>query len=69
MAVTFDVEMSAHRMQEDDWFSVRWEELMNLRKQEVLGEPPFPWLFSMLNMRTHTHTHTWTQTHAHNAHA
>ena len=33
-----DEGLSVHRMQEDDWFCVRWEELMNLRKQEVLGE-------------------------------
>ncbi|KAL8569582.1 hypothetical protein ACOMHN_044720 [Nucella lapillus] len=29
-------ELEKERMKEDDWFSVRWEELMNLRKHEVL---------------------------------
>ncbi|XP_076454610.1 E3 ubiquitin-protein ligase LRSAM1-like isoform X2 [Babylonia areolata] len=29
-------ELEKERMKENDWFSVRWEELMNLRKQEVL---------------------------------
>ncbi|XP_012944566.1 E3 ubiquitin-protein ligase LRSAM1 [Aplysia californica] len=28
--------MEEERMKEDDWFTVRWEELQNLRKQEVL---------------------------------
>ncbi|KAK7095159.1 E3 ubiquitin-protein ligase LRSAM1-like [Littorina saxatilis] len=29
-------EIEKERMAEDDWFTVRWEELTNLRKQEVL---------------------------------
>ena len=27
-----------HRMKEDEWFVVRWEELENLRKRDVLSK-------------------------------
>ena len=48
-----DIVMCTDRMEEDDWFTVRWEELMNLRKQEVLGECSLSCAAC-----THTHTHT-----------